>query len=155
MGKMKKGLIGVLSAIVVIGGLAGCGGSSNSGSKPSSSASTMAKQKSYAAADIDVLIQQAKENAAAAGKNYKKKDLKITGGVISNIDSDLKYLTLKGSDNFSMIQVRCDIDKKNKNLQDSVLKTKKGQEVVVYGNIKDVGDIMGYSMQLDKIEAVK
>ena len=100
-----------------------------------------------------VLISEAKENAAAAGKNYKDKDVKIVGGIVNNIDSDLKYFTLDGTDkNFSMLHVSCQIDKQNKELQDAVLNIKKGQPVIVYGHIKDVGDIMGYTLKLDKIE---
>ena len=104
-------------------------------------------------ADTQKQLQAAKENAAAAGKNYKDKDVKIVGGIVNNIDSDLKYFTLDGTDkNFSMLHVSCQIDKQNKELQDAVLNIKKGQPVIVYGHIKDVGDIMGYTLKLDKIE---
>ena len=51
-----------------------------------------------------------------------------------------------------MLHVSCQIDKQNKELQDAVLNIKKGQPVIVYGHIKDVGDIMGYTLKLDKIE---
>ena len=69
------------------------------------------------------------------------------------IDLKIKYLTLDGTDkNFSMLHVSCQIDKQNKELQDAVLNIKKGQPVIVYGHIKDVGDIMGYTLKLDKIE---
>lgn len=142
--KILTGLFVLISCMAVLGG---CGDSSD---KKSNEAAT---PKNYAEADINILISEAKENAAAAGKNYKDKDVKIVGGIVNNIDSDLKYFTLDGTDkNFSMLHVSCQIDKQNKELQDAVLNIKKGQPVIVYGHIKDVGDIMGYTLKLDKIE---
>lgn len=142
--KILTGLFVLISCMAVLGG---CGDSSD---KKSNEAATL---KTYAEADINILISEAKENAAAAGKNYKDKDVKIVGGIVNNIDSDLKYFTLDGTDkNFSMLHVSCQIDKQNKELQDAVLNIKKGQPVIVYGHIKDVGDIMGYTLKLDKIE---
>ena len=142
--KILTGLFVLISCMAVLGG---CGDSSD---KKSNEAAT---PKTYAEADINILISAAKENAAAAGKNYKDKDVKIVGGIVNNIDSDLKYFTLDGTDkNFSMLHVSCQIDKQNKELQDAVLNIKKGQPVIVYGHIKDVGDIMGYTLKLDKIE---
>ena len=142
--KILTGLFVLISCMAVLGG---CGDSSD---KKSNEA---AAPKTYAEADINILISEAKENAAAAGKNYKDKDVKIVGGIVNNIDSDLKYFTLDGTDkNFSMLHVSCQIDKQNKELQDAVLNIKKGQPVIVYGHIKDVGDIMGYTLKLDKIE---
>ena len=142
--KILTGLFVLISCMAVLGG---CGDSSD---KKSNEA---APPKTYAEADINILISEAKENAAAAGKNYKDKDVKIVGGIVNNIDSDLKYFTLDGTDkNFSMLHVSCQIDKQNKELQDAVLNIKKGQPVIVYGHIKDVGDIMGYTLKLYKIE---
>ena len=82
--------------------------------------------------------------------------IRTTGGKILNIDSDLKYITVEGTDpNYTMLHVRCDIKSDNKDLKDSILKLKKGENVTVYGTITDVGDLMGYSLKLDKIEAMQ
>ena len=134
---------------------AGCGGDSgNTSSKGTSSSSTQqAKQKTYADADINVLLSEAKDNAAAANKNYKGKDVKIIGGHVKNIDSDVKYVTVDGTAaQFTMISIRCDVDQKNQELKDKILTLKKEQNVTVYGTISDVGDIMGYKLKLDNIE---
>ena len=137
MGKFKTGCLGVIGIAVVIGLIGSCAGggtkdqskaTTTTSSSSSSSGAAQAKQKVYADADINVLIKEAKENAASANQNYKKKDVKIIGGKILNIDSDLK---------------------------DSILKLKKGENVTVYGTITDVGDLMGYSLKLDKIEAMQ
>lgn len=163
MGKFKTGCLGFIGLIVVVGLIGSCAGggskdkantsSSSSSASSSSSGAQQAKEKVYNDGDINVLIKEAKENAAAANQNYKKKDVKITGGKLMNIDSDIKYVTLEGTDkNYSMIHVRCDVNKDNKDLKDAILKLKKGQSVTVYGTITDVGDLVGYSLKLDKIE---
>lgn len=165
MGKFKTGCLGVIGIAVVIGLIGSCAGggtkdqskaTTTTSSSSSSSGAAQAKQKVYADADINVLIKEAKENAASANQNYKKKDVKIIGGEILNIDSDLKYITVEGTDpNYTMLHVRCDIKSDNKDLKDSILKLKKGENVTVYGTITDVGDLMGYSLKLDKIEAMQ
>ena len=64
--------------------------------------------------------------------------------------------TIKGTDrNYSILHVRCSIKSKNKELQDAVLKLQKGQDVTVYGHITDVGDVLGYYLDLDKVETAK
>ena len=164
MGTVAKGCLGAvlgLIAIVIIGVMiASCaGGSKDQGGKSAPSSSSSAKQeqaRTYADADINVLIREAKTNAAAANKNYKGKDVKIVGGILENIDSDLSYITINGTDrNYSFLHVRCSIKSKNKELQDAVLKLQKGQAVTVYGRIADVGDVMGYYLDLDKVETAK
>lgn len=162
MGKFKTGCLGVIGIVVVLGLIGSCAGGGDkdqtkapsSGTTASSSSGTQqAKQKVYEDADVNALIKEAKDNAAAANQKYKKKDLKIIGGQLENIDSDVKYVTVNGTDpNYTMIQIRCDVKSDNKDLKDTILKLKKGQSVTVYGTITEVGDIMGYSMKLDKIE---
>lgn len=99
------------------------------------------------------MLTEAESNGAAANKHYKGKKLKILGGHIQNIDSGLSYISIDGNAaSFSLIHVNCKIDANNQELQDSVIELKKGENVVVYGTITEVGDIMGYTMELDKIE---
>ena len=156
-GKFKIGCLGLIALFLIIGMFNSCGSNDNSSqSNKTSSSSSASEQKSkekvYEDADINVLIKEAKENAAAANQNYKKKNVKMTGK-LNNIDSDVKYITLDGTDtNYSMIHVSCKIDSKNDALKESVLKLKKGQMVTIYGTIRECGDIMGYDLQLDKVE---
>ena len=156
-GKFKIGCLGLIALFLIIGMFNSCGSNDNSSqSNKTSSSSSASEQKSkekvYEDADINVLIKEAKENAAAANQNYKKKNVKMTGK-LSNIDSDVRYITLDGTDtNYSMIHVSCKIDSKNDALKESVLKLKKGQMVTIYGTIRECGDIMGYDLQLDKVE---
>lgn len=162
MGKIKKALLGLVGIVVVISLVGACGGGgkdkADNANKGNSTTTTQQqeKQKEYAEADINVLLSEAKDNAAAANQNYKGKAVKIIGGHIYNIDSDVKYITIDGTAaQYSMIHIRCDVDAKNKELKDAILALKKGQNVTVYGTIKEVGDIMGYSLKLDKVESAQ
>ena len=98
MGKFKKALLGLVGIVVVASLVGGCGGSgqnkANDANKSDSSSTTQqqkSKQKDYAEADINVLLSEAKDNAAAANQNYKGKAVKIIGVHVYNIDSDVKY----------------------------------------------------------------
>lgn len=162
MGKIKKALLGLVGIVVVASLVGACGGGgkdkADNANKGNSTTTTQQqeKQKEYAEADINVLLSEAKDNAAAANQNYKGKAVKIIGGHIYNIDSDVKYITIDGTAaKYSMIHIRCDVDAKNKELKDAILALKKGQNVTVYGTIKEVGDIMGYSLKLDKVESAQ
>ena len=162
MGKFKKVLLGLVGIVVVVSLVGACGGGgkdkSENANKGNSTTTTQQqeKQKEFAEADINVLLSEAKDNAAAANQNYKGKAVKIIGGHVYNIDSDVKYITIDGTAaKHSMIHIRCDVDAKNKELKDTILTLKKEQNVIVYGTIKEVGDIMGYSLKLDKIEAAQ
>ncbi len=108
------------------------------------------QETTYAEADIDVLLNDAKSNAAKANKNYKGKNVKIVGGHVSNIESEGRYIVIEGADRFSLLHVQC--YPKNKESKDAMLEVSKGQPITVYGKITDVGEIMGYSLDLVKIE---
>lgn len=123
---------------------------SSQSAKPAEQAKPKQETVSYAEADIDVLINDAKNNAAKANKNYKGKNVKITGGRVSNIESEGRYIVIEGSDQFSLLHVQC--YPQNKDVKDAMLDLNKDQAITVYGKIKDVGEIMGYSLDLVKIE---
>ena len=159
MGKFKTGCLGFVGIIVVLGLVGSCmGGGSNDQIKSSSSSSTQtttqekAKEKVYANANIDVLISEAKENAAAANKNYKDKDIIIEDAIVDNIESNADYVSLRGSQQFTLLHVQAFADKKDQTIKDKILSLKKGQKVKVYGHVKEVGEALGYRVSIDKIE---
>ena len=152
-----KRIIGLvcIASFVILGVINSDSASSNS-SNYSSSATSNSKQvqespKNYAEANIDVLLDDVKRNAAKANKNYKGKYVKIVGGVVKNIESNARYINIEGSDPYSiLINVQC--YPKNDSVKNAMLELSVGQFVTVYGKITDVGEIMGYSLDLEKIE---
>lgn len=144
-------LLGVINSDSNSGSSSSSNYSSSSSSSSSSSKQVQEPSKNYAEADIDVLLDEVKSNAAKANKNYKGKYVKIVGGVVKNIESNARYFNLEGSDPYAfLINVQC--YPKNSSVKDAMIELSVGQQVTVYGKITDVGEIMGYSLDLEKIE---
>lgn len=159
MGKFKTGCLGVIGVCVIIGLVASCagGGSKDSNapasSSSSSSSSSQQKQVVYTDADINQMLADLKDNAAKAQKTYKDKDLKIMNGTLSNIDADGKYISVDGTQaSGSLIHVQAYVKGNDQATKDKILDLKKGQPLTIYGHVKDVGEVMGYSVDIDKLE---
>ena len=94
-------------------------------------------------------MEDALESNAAAKDTYNKKNLEITGR-LGTIDSDLKYFSLMSNTNdFDILGISCYI--KNKDTKDVVKSLSKDQTIVVKGKITDVGEVLGYSLDIDEI----
>lgn len=139
----------VLIVILVIAIIGGAAGGGNDDSKTKSSSKTQEKIE-YKDIDIDVLEDALEENAAAAKDEYNGKYFAITGR-LGTIDSDLKYISLLSvSDKYDIIGIHCTI--KNQETKDVVKSLKKDQTIVVKGKITDVGEVLGYYLDIDSIE---
>ena len=108
-----------------------------------------AEANKYAEADINVLIDEAQNNAAKANKNYKGKFVKIVGGTLDHVESDGDYILVSNGD-MTLLHVQC--YPKNKEVKEQILNLNNGQRVTVYGKITDVGGILGYQVDMDKVE---
>lgn len=154
--KVKGGkLKWVIIALIVIIGVGGAaGGNSNSGSsspKSNSSSSTKEAEKTieYTPASVNDMITELNDNALSASDKYKGQYLEITGK-LSNIDSSGKYINLTPDDQFAIIGVQCYI--KNDEQKSKVASMKTGDTVTLKGKCKDVGEVLGYSLDIDEIE---
>jgi len=162
MGKLKIGCLVVVGFFLLIGVIGAIGGgnksekNNNSQSSSVSSSQPQAKQeqkatpKEYTEISVSTLMQDLQDNAMAAQKKYKDKNLKVTGQV-EVMDSSGNYISLHG-DSYSIVGVQCMINKKDKAQEDFLLNIKKGQTITAYGTITDVGEVMGYSLKVDKFE---
>lgn len=118
----------------------------------SNTAAKEVKQREYITVSATTLANELENNAAAAQKKYKNKYLKVTGK-LGTIDSDGDYISIDDPTNdFSLSGVQCFIDKSDKNQSNFVLNLRKGQIVTAYGKITDVGELLGYHMDVDKFE---
>ncbi|MBO6178147.1 MAG: hypothetical protein IKN12_13275 [Selenomonadaceae bacterium] len=157
MGKLKMGCLVVVGIFVLLGVLGALFGN-NDKSGTSTSSKTQVKQeqkqeqkpKQYQAVSVSELMQELEGNAMAASKKYKGKDLKVTG-TVEVMDSEGNYIVLHG-DKYSIVGVHCTINKKDKAQEDFIMNIKKGQTVSASGTISDVGEIMGYTLKVDKFE---
>lgn len=144
----------VIALIVIIGVGGAAGGNSNSDSsspKSNSSSSTKEVEKTieYTPASVNDMMAELNDNALSASDKYKGQYLEITGK-LSNIDSSGKYINLTPDDQFAIIGVQCYI--KNDEQKSKVASMKTGDTVTLKGKCKDVGEVLGYSLDIDEIE---
>lgn len=144
-----------LIIILIIGGI-GAGASDNSqptSSTPTSNTSSTTETKpiEYKKASVDELDSALEKNAAAAKDTYNGQYLEITGR-LGTIDSDLKYISLLSTTNqFDIVGIQCYI--KNNEQKEIVKTLSKDDTIVIKGKITNVGEVLGYS--LDIIEITK
>ena len=98
---------------------------------------------------VDDLMAQLEENALKASNDHKGENVRITGK-LNNIDSSGKYISLVPNTDFSIIVVQCYI--KNDETKAKVAELSKDSLVTLTGKITDVGEVLGYSLNIDNIE---
>ena len=153
---LKKLVLGFIGLVVLLGvvGAIGGGGSGKSSSSSSSAVTTPSQQqkpKNYMEVDVATMMNDLENNAMAAQKKYKGKDVKISG-ILGTIDSDGDYISIKPEDQFAVRGVHCTVNKKDKAQENYIMNLKKEQWVTAYGTITDVGELMAYTMEVDKFE---
>ena len=96
------------------------------------------------------LMTDLENNAAAANDTYKGQYVILTGE-LSNIDAQGKYISIVDpEDDFAIKSCRCDING-NEEISNVVKTLSKGDIISVKGKIKDVGEVMGYSLDIEEI----
>ena len=97
----------------------------------------------------DDLDEALDKNAALARETYINKYVEVTGK-LGAIDSELKYISLVSStDEWDLIGIHCTI--KNKEQKEIVKTLTKDQEITVKGKITDVGEVLGYYLDITEI----
>lgn len=144
-GKLKWVLI-ILIVFCVIGYAAG------SGSDSGSSDSTKKEEASpieYTTVSVNDMMTALNDNAMGASDKYKGKYLEITGK-LTNIDAAGKYIDLMADGDFEIIGVQCYI--KNDDQKSKISSMSKGDTVTLKGKCTDVGEVLGYSLDITEIE---
>lgn len=143
----------VIIIIIIVFGLLFGGGSeeetldSNSGSSNNPSQTTETIE--YIKVSKDDLDEALGNNAAAAKDTYNKKYVEVTGK-LGTIDSDLSYISLMSSTNeWDFNGIHCTI--KNAEQKNIVKTLSKDQEITIKGKITDVGEVLGYYLDIIEI----
>lgn len=96
------------------------------------------------------LMTDLENNAAAANDTYKGQYVILTGK-LSNIDAQGKYISIVDpEDDFAIKNCQCFING-NEEISNVVKTLSKGDIISVKGKIKDVGEVMGYSLDIEEI----
>ncbi|MGF6376151.1 RNA polymerase subunit RPABC4/transcription elongation factor Spt4 [Clostridiales Family XIII bacterium PM5-7] len=150
----RRGWFIAIIVIFVIGGIGGAmSGSDDSTPKDSQSAGTKTEapkeEITYTQYKVDELMDDLDNNAASAADKYDDTYVEITGE-LSTIDSSGDYISLMPmNDDFAFVGVQCYIQDDEQLAQ--IKKLSKGDKMTIRGKITDVGEIMGYSLDIIKI----
>lgn len=156
--KQKSGILKwvvlILIIGVVIGAVTGEDKSADSTTKQTeATASDNQKQESesieYTSVSVNDMMDALNNNAMGASDKYKGKYLEITGK-LTNIDAAGKYIDLMADGDFEIIGVQCYI--KNDDQKAKIASMSKGDTVTLKGKCTDVGEVLGYSLDIDEIE---
>lgn len=140
--------IGVLFTISVVSRLGNMGNVETKKEVPKATVKETEKPKPIAVT-TDKLFKELDTNALKASKTYKGKVVEVTGK-LSNIDSSGKYFSLGSmKEEFSFESLACDIEDEH---LDTVMEFKNDQEVTVTGTISDVGEVLGYRLDVETIK---
>lgn len=157
---MKKTILIILLGISMIFTFCACDASSDSSGESADAGSAKTEQKKqkkekikYKAYDVGELMDDLESNAAAAQDKYKGKYVKLTGR-LGNIDSNCDYIDIyDANDEFAFTGVQCYT--KNDKQKKKIKKMKKGDTIIVKGKITDVGEILGYSLDIKSLKVKK
>lgn len=102
----------------------------------------------YINVTADELADALNSNAMKAQNDYEDQYLEIYGK-LGNIDSNGKYIGIDTS-TYSFTNIQCYI--KSDEQKQTIMQLSKGDGIVVRGYCKDIGEILGYQIDIESIE---
>lgn len=103
----------------------------------------------YTVVSVSEMVDLLESNAMKAEATYQDLYVEITGR-LGNIDSDGKYITLYPSDDeWAFTGVQCYIENDEQKAQ--VMEMSMDDTVTLRGQVTDIGEILGYSLEIDSI----
>ena len=139
-------LVGVL-LILATGGTSSL--NTTDDGKQQSGEKSKTTERTYMQVTVDDLEDALENNAAAAKDTYKGQYVEVTGK-LGTIDSDLKYIGLDSlTKEWDLVGIHCNI--KNSETKDIVKTLTKDQTIIVKGKITDVGEVLGYYLDIEEI----
>lgn len=139
----------IVAAIVVIGIIATSGSDENTENNSTTNESTITEKKEYIKVTVDQLEDELENNAAAAKEKYNNKYVEVSGK-LGTIDSDMQYISLLSeTDEWDLLGIHCTI--KNDSQRNKVKQLTKDQKLTIKGKITDVGEVLGYYLNVEDI----
>ena len=151
----KKWWFWVIIGIIAIGIIGGSSGDEDTSTVNSSTENNVTESVPvqeeivYTAYNVSDLIKDLENNALGAEQKYDGQYVELKGK-LSTIDSDGSYICLDPTNNeFNFINVQCYT--KNDDQINQIAQMSKGDIITVRGKITDVGEILGYQLDIDSI----
>ncbi len=136
--------------ILVIICLGSCGDDSSTKSSTQNDIIEQKENIEYKIINIETLFDDLEANAAKAKNLYHNTYVEISG-YINVIDSDGDYISIESNkDKYWLQDVTCYI--KNEEQLQLIFNKNIGDQITIQGKITSVGEIMGYSLNIDNIK---
>lgn len=105
----------------------------------------------YEQVDLQKMLDDLNGNALRAENTYQNKYIEVVGK-ISNFDSDGSYISIEpiNASEWNFETVMCYI--KNDSQRELLLQKNVGDTVTIKGKVISVGEILGYSINIDEIK---
>lgn len=140
----------VIVVLVGIGMASGSDGGQTSEQEATSKPSEAVVEITYTPYSVQELLDDLDANALKASEKYKNQYVELTG-VIDTIDSSGKYISIvPDGDSWVLFGIQCDIQ--NEEQKAVIMEKSIGDAVVVKGKVTDVGDILGYYLDIVEIQ---
>lgn len=140
----------IILAVILLIAIVSSTGSESDTADVSTETKVTSEKIEYTQVDVSTLVDELKANAMKAERTYDNQHLEITGR-LAVIDSDGDYISVyPQNDEFAISGVQCYI--KNEEQTEKVMNMNIGDTVTVKGKITSVGEILGYSLDIDSIE---
>ncbi|WP_218184552.1 OB-fold putative lipoprotein [Nigerium massiliense] len=148
--KKRTWLLGLLALLFIVGIFQmGNGGDAPAQTNaPANNAPATTPAAAPLVVTADKLLRDLEANALKANNTYIDKRVKVTGKV-DNIDAQGAYFSIgprNGRISFHSILMNIEPD-----LKDKVANLKDGQSVTAIGTVTDVGEVMGYAIDVESI----
>lgn len=141
---MRHKVMTIIGAVVVVGTIASAGGDKEPNTVQEPIDRTNLELDINEDVQVDDLLYELDSNSMVAKSKYEDKNIWLVG-TVSNIDSDGKYFSLRGNDDFSLVNVQIYVDEEQR---DGLMNIEKGSTIRVPVKITDVGEVIGYSAEL-------
>lgn len=153
--KQKKGILSKIAiiflALTIIGFLFGSDDEADTGSDaPSANSQEATEEKiEYTVCTLDEMNELLDSNAAKAAKEYENTYIEFTG-ILNVIDSDLSYIDVTSGDEWEFNGITCCI--MNEEQENKILEMEIGDEITIQGKCTDVGEVIGFYLDIDHIK---
>lgn len=150
----KKWFWIIIIVLIIVGVVGGSSSDDESTTSNNDTQQETEEKISYKKYSANQLLKDLDENALNAEKKYKDQYVAVSGK-LANIDSSGDYISIENTDDefYFIVNIQCYIQD-DKQL-DQVSKFKKGDKITVKGKITDVGEVMGYSIDIDDLSKTK
>lgn len=106
--------------------------------------------RNYMSVTVDEMYAELEDNALSAEEKYNGEYVSVTGRM-DVIDSDGQYIGLYPlDDEWALHDIHCTLTSDEQ--KEKIMEHSKGDTITVKGKITDVGELLGYYMDVDSIE---